>query len=98
MIELDYAALRATPVATEPFPHVVVPNFVPPAALRAVVADLPPMGRRGSFPLDALPLGPNARALMDELDGAAAPANDRRALRSRPRRRTDDGHAARLDQ
>jgi hypothetical protein len=70
MIELDYAALRATPVATEPFPHVVVPNFVPPVALRAVVADLPPMGRRGSFPLDALPLGPNARALMDELDGA----------------------------
>ena len=69
MIELDYAALRATPVATDPFPHVVVPNFVPPAALRAVVADLPPLGRRGSFPLDALSLGPNARALMDELDG-----------------------------
>ncbi len=69
MIELDYAALQATPVATDPFPHVVVANFVPPDALRSVVADLPPMGRRGSFPLDALLLGPHARALMDELEG-----------------------------
>ncbi|HQT76511.1 MAG TPA: 2OG-Fe(II) oxygenase, partial [Rhodopila sp.] len=33
MIELDYARLAATPVATDPFPHVVVPWFVPPASL-----------------------------------------------------------------
>jgi SM-20-related protein len=69
MISLDYTALRATPVATEPFPHVVVPDFVPPESLRAVVADLPPLGKRGSFPLDALALGPRAQALMDELQG-----------------------------
>jgi SM-20-related protein len=69
MIELDYGAWRATPVATDPFPHVVVPNFVPPKSLPAVVADLPPLGRRGSFPLDALVLGPSAQALMQELQG-----------------------------
>jgi hypothetical protein len=69
MIELDYAALRATPVASAPFPHLVVPNFVPPATLPALLADLPPLGKRGSFPLDALSLGPNAQALMDELEG-----------------------------
>ena len=69
MIELDYTALRVAPVATEPFPHVVVPDFVPPASLRAVLADLPPLGKRGSFPLDALVLGPRAQALMDELQG-----------------------------
>jgi SM-20-related protein len=69
MIALDYAALRATPAATDPFPHVVVPGFVPPDTLRKVVADLPPMGRRGSFPLDALVLRPHAQALMDELEG-----------------------------
>jgi len=69
MIQLDYAALRATSVATDPFPHVVVLNFVPPDALRAVVADLPPIGKRGSFPLDALALGPHARALMQDLEG-----------------------------
>ncbi len=69
MIKLDYTALRAIPVATDPFPHVVVPNFVPPDSLRAVLADLPPLGKRGSFPLDALALGPSARALMDDLEG-----------------------------
>jgi SM-20-related protein len=69
MIELDYAALRATPVAGDPFSHLVVPNFVPPKVLRAVLADLPPLGKRGSFPVDALSLGPNAQALMDELEG-----------------------------
>ena len=57
MIELDYAALRATSAATDPFPHVVVPDFVPPDSLRAVLADLPPLDKRGSFPLDALALG-----------------------------------------
>jgi SM-20-related protein len=69
MIELDYAALRATPVAGDPFSHLVVPNFVPPEVLRAVLADLPPLGKRGSFPVDALSLGPSAQALMDELEG-----------------------------
>ena len=45
MIELDYARLAAAPVATDPFPHVVVPGFVPPASLEAVLADLPPLGQ-----------------------------------------------------
>ena len=62
MIELDYAALRATPVARDPFAHVVVGNFVPPAALSAVVSDLPPIGKGGSFPPESVRLGPAARA------------------------------------
>jgi len=69
MIALDYAALDAAPVTSEPFAHVVVSHFVPPAALRRVVADLPPLGKRGSFPLDAVTLGPAAAALMDEIEG-----------------------------
>ncbi len=69
MIELDYAALDATPLASEPFAHVVVPRFVPPVALRAVLADLPSLGKRGSFPLDAVTLGPAAEALMGEMQG-----------------------------
>jgi hypothetical protein len=69
MSELDYAALCACPVATDPFPHVLVADFVPRDRLRVVVADLPPLSRRGSFPLDALTLGPNAQALMQELEG-----------------------------
>ena len=70
MIELDFPKLAATPVAREPFPHVVVPGFVPPAALDAVLADLPALGKRGSFPVDAVRLGANARALMAAMEGA----------------------------
>ncbi len=69
MDTLDLARLRATPVAASPFPHIVVRDFVPPDALRAVAADLPPMQRRGSFPIGALRLGPAARAMVTELQG-----------------------------
>ena len=68
-IRLDYAALRAAPVATDPFPHVVVPHFVPPVALRSVLADLPPLSKRGSFPADAIRGGPAAQALLDAMEG-----------------------------
>jgi SM-20-related protein len=71
MTQLDYEALRATPVAEDPFRHVVVSGFLPPAALREVVADLPAMHRGGSFPIASLRLGPAARALMGELEGPA---------------------------
>jgi hypothetical protein len=71
MIELNYAGLAATPVATDPFPHVVVPGFVPPASLDAVLADLPALGKRGSFPVDAVRLGPSAKALMEAMEGSA---------------------------
>jgi len=69
MIELDYAKLISTPVATEPFAHVVVPDFVPPSELEAVLADLPSLGKRGSFPVDAVRLGPRAKALMQAMEG-----------------------------
>jgi hypothetical protein len=69
MIRLDYAALRDTPVATDPFAHIVVPNFVPPASLRAVLADMPKLGRTGSYPADSVRAGPAAQALMEAMEG-----------------------------
>jgi SM-20-related protein len=69
MIELDYQKLADTPVAAEPFPHVVVPGFVPPDSLRQVLADLPPLNRRGSFPPDSVHLRPAARDLVREMQG-----------------------------
>jgi SM-20-related protein len=69
MIELDFAALRATPATSEPFPHVVIPNFVPPESLASVVAALPPIGNGGSYPPGSLRLGPPARSLIQALEG-----------------------------
>ena len=62
-------ALAVAPVATDPFPHLVVPGFVATDELDAVIRDLPPIGRRGSFPIGSLRLGPAAHALMDALAG-----------------------------
>jgi SM-20-related protein len=42
---------------------------VPPASLDAVLADLPSLGKRGSFPVDAVKLGPAAAALMAAMEG-----------------------------
>jgi hypothetical protein len=38
---LDLAAFRAAPLTREPFPFVIVPHFVRPAARSAVNADYP---------------------------------------------------------
>lgn len=69
MLALDYDRLAATPVGEDPFAHVVVEHFVPPAALAAVLADLPPVLKGGSFPTEGLRLGPAGRALIDALEG-----------------------------
>lgn len=71
MIDLDYGKLRATPVAADPFPHVVVPQFVPSASLDQVLRDLPPLNKRGSFPPDSVALGPAAKELMAAMEGPA---------------------------
>ena len=66
---VDIAALQATPVSESPFPHIVVPNFVPPAVLPKIVAGLPPMSKGGSFPPESVKLGAEARSLMTALEG-----------------------------
>ena len=69
MIQLDYAALRATTKVAAPFPHVVIPNFVPPETLRQVITDLPEIGNGGSYPPESLRLGPAAQALVEAMVG-----------------------------
>jgi SM-20-related protein len=69
MLAFDFAAVRAAPLRSDPFPHLVVSHFVPAHALPAVLADIPPLSRRGSIPPDALRLGPAAQALVCALEG-----------------------------
>lgn len=76
---IDLAALAATPAAHEPFDHVVVPGFVPPAALAAVNADFPPIAEAGSFPAGALAYGPAFAGLLAALEGGEL----RRALEAK---------------
>jgi hypothetical protein len=66
---LDFDRLKAAPVAADPFTHILLPRFVRPEALPSVVADLPAMRGRGSFPIGAVKLGPAAKALITGLEG-----------------------------
>ena len=66
---LDFERLRAAPNATAPFPHILLPAFVRAEALPAVVAALPPIRQRGSFPIEALKLGPAAEQMVAGLEG-----------------------------
>jgi hypothetical protein len=69
MIELDYQALSDAPVAQDPFPHLVIEHFVRPESLARVVADLPRLDQRGSFPIEAVRMGQAARELVEEMEG-----------------------------
>lgn len=68
---LDLAAFRATPLTREPFPFVIIPQFVKPAARAAVNADYPILDSPGSFPVSGLSYGPGFQKLLDELRGPA---------------------------
>jgi SM-20-related protein len=72
MIALDL--LRATPLATEPFDHVIVPGFIEPAAQPALADDFPRIDRPGSFPLSELAYGASFAALVEALQGPAMAA------------------------
>lgn len=64
---LNLAALEQTPVHREPFPFVVVPNFIDENALERIEQDYPAISLPGSFPLETLRFGPNFSKFMSEL-------------------------------
>lgn len=65
----DYTALRSAPMATDPFPHLVVPHFIKPDDLQALYASLPVMKSGGSFPPEALTLAPLVKNLIGQMEG-----------------------------
>ena len=69
MTAIDLAALRNTPMATEPFDHIVVPGFVRSEALPAVSQDFPAIDRPGSYPVASVVYGAAFGELLAELQG-----------------------------
>jgi SM-20-related protein len=65
-LKLD--AFRATPLATLPFPHLIVDGFVGKAALTAINTDYPQLTSPGSFPVDQVTFGPAFGTLLAELE------------------------------
>ena len=66
----DWDRFAQTPVASDPFRHILVPRFVTEDALAAVVRDLPAFDKGGSFPIESVRAGAMARAMFDELSGS----------------------------
>src|ERR1700760_2157351 len=66
---INLEALRAAKVAEEPFPYIIVPNFIREEALARVEADYPPVDLPGSFPLPTVKYGASFKTFMDEIQG-----------------------------
>jgi hypothetical protein len=69
MYQIDLAAFRSTPLVREPFPYLIVPGFVRPAAQAAIHTDYPRIDAPGSFPVDGLTYGPAFAELLRMLTG-----------------------------
>lgn len=67
---LDLEALRAAPVASDPFPYFTASGTLDPDALAAIRADFPAIAHPGIFPLAELAYGPAFAALIEEIRGA----------------------------
>ena len=67
---LDLERLRAAPLSRDPFDFVVVENFVRPQYLAAAIADFPPLGKHGSFPLNGQRYGAIFARLAAELQNS----------------------------
>jgi len=68
---VNLAAFARAPLATDPFPYVIVPGFLPEAARRAISADYPTIDRPGSFPAGDLHYGPAFARFLAEIEGDA---------------------------
>ena len=68
---IDLAAFARANLATDPFPYVIVPGFLPEAARRAISADYPKVDRPGSFPAGELDYGPAFARFLAEIEGDA---------------------------
>ncbi len=68
---VDLAAFERAKLATDPFPYVIVPGFLPEAARSAISADYPDVDRPGSFPVGDLRYGPVFASFLAEIQGEA---------------------------
>ena len=68
---LELARFEHTPLIEDPFPYVMVPEFVAAASRPQLAADFPRIDQPGSFPVADLACGPAFLAFVAELEGDA---------------------------
>ena len=69
MSALNLDKLASATLASQPFPYLVLPQFVRADAYGALSREFPRVDRPGSFPASVLDFGPHFAALLEELQG-----------------------------
>ena len=69
--QLDLERFAATPLARDPFDHVIVPGFLPDAVCDEIDASFPKIDKGGSFPADSVTCGPRFLRFLEDLEGDA---------------------------
>lgn len=64
----DLEAFRLTPLARDPYEHLVIPGFVKAEALEKINANYPKIDHAGSYPLESLAFGPAFQEMVDALE------------------------------
>ena len=64
---INIDAFRNTPLIEEPFPYLVLPNFIQHAELAALLNEYPEVPGTGSYPNDTLSISPTFQALIDDM-------------------------------
>jgi SM-20-related protein len=67
MLSIDLEKLRTTPLETDPYDFLIVPEFLKRTALPGIEYDYPAIKKNGSFPLSSLQYGPAFGLLIEEL-------------------------------
>ncbi|MFC6789544.1 2OG-Fe(II) oxygenase [Methylobacterium komagatae] len=65
---LDVQAIRAAPLAREPYPYTLGTNVLNPAAIDEIRRDFPEIGKPGYLTVDEVSLQGRFKALIDELE------------------------------
>jgi hypothetical protein len=68
-MHLDLQALAAARPGLQPFPHLVVPGFLPPGQVADAIRDFPPLDMGGLFVPQILRFGPAFAGLLATLQG-----------------------------
>jgi len=68
---LNLGMLATTPLKRDPFPYIVLPEFIRADAYPGISRDFPDICKPGSFPVSELKFGGRFAALLDELQGDA---------------------------
>ncbi|MDP4025707.1 2OG-Fe(II) oxygenase [Methylobacterium sp. NEAU 140] len=68
---LDIQAVRAAPVAREPYPYALGTNVLNPAAIDEIRRDFPDIAKPGYLTVDEVALKGRFKALIDELESDA---------------------------